>query len=546
MDLISHPIPAVIVLLGLLVFFHEAGHFVVGRLCGIAVDIFSIGFGPKIVGFEVRGVKYQLSWIPLGGFVKFYGMTANEKVPEGVSGIAFREASLPKRMATVSAGPIANLILAFVAYTILGMSGVPHAPAIIGTIQQGSAAEEAGFEFLDKVVSINGDAIEDWPDMRDIITKSPNKPLDVVVLREGEEFNIRLIPAAVEAKDIMGNQVQVGRAGIANGMLSSVVAVTERNSEAHKAGIKTGDKITAIKRDGEWVKVTYWYNLVVYINQAIASDQALVELRTEDAKEIKLNLGSAEDISDLGLIDAQLVVDKAESPSDSVLKTGDRLIKWGSTELAEIFKLGELQSNNIKPQVQFTIQRGFDVINVQVPMEQFERQLPSGKKTIYILAASFMGNLIEPEREIEKYDSLGAAIWYGMSETAVKTTFLAKTLGKLISGNVPLKALGGPMMIAKVAGDAAKAGWQAFLETLALISVNLAVLNMFPIPVLDGGQLVLLGAEGIRRKKLSESAIENFQKIGFVMILALVVLATYNDLSRFWVSMLKSVSGVFQ
>jgi len=546
MDFISHPIPAVIVLLGLLVFFHEAGHFVVGRLCGIAVDIFSIGFGPKIVGFQFRGVKYQLSWIPLGGFVKFYGMIASEKVPEDVSGIAFRDASLAKRMATVSAGPIANLVLAFVAYTTLGMNGIPHAPAVIGTIQHGSAADVAGFEFLDKVLSIDGKNIEDWPAMRGIITKSPNKPLDVVVLRDGEKLNISLVPGAIEAKDIMGNQVEVGRAGIANGMLSSVVAVISKNSPAVKAGMKTGDKVTGIKIGSEWSKVTYWNDLVAHVDEAVAAKQADIELQVEGSEPVMLVLTSANSISDLGLSDAQLVIDKPESPSDSVLKHGDRLIAWNSTKLQEIFKLAELQSVNVEPKVKLTIQRGFKVIDVDVPMEQFERQLPSGRKTIYILAASFMGNLIEPERVIEKYDTLGSALWFGVTETAQKTTFLAKTLGKLISGNVPLKALGGPMMIAKVAGDAAKAGWQAFLETLALISVNLAVLNLFPIPVLDGGQLVLLCAEGVRRKRLSEVAIENFQKVGFVMVLALVVLATYNDLSRFWVTMLKSVSGVFE
>jgi regulator of sigma E protease len=116
----------------------------------------------------------------------------------------------------------------------------------------------------------------------------------------------------------------------------------------------------------------------------------------------------------------------------------------------------------------------------------------------------------------------------------------------LVSGDVPLKALGGPMLIAKVAGDSARRGLQTFLSSMALISINLGVLNLFPIPVLDGGQLILIGAEAVRRRPLRATAVENFQKVGFAMILALVVLATYNDLSRFWKSMLESVVGVFQ
>jgi regulator of sigma E protease len=115
-----------------------------------------------------------------------------------------------------------------------------------------------------------------------------------------------------------------------------------------------------------------------------------------------------------------------------------------------------------------------------------------------------------------------------------------------VTGDIPLKALGGPMLIAKVAGDSARRGWQTFLGSMALISINLGLLNLFPIPVLDGGQLVLMGAEAVRRRPLRESSVENFQKVGFAMILALVVLATYNDLSRFWKSMLESVVGIFQ
>jgi regulator of sigma E protease len=102
------------------------------------------------------------------------------------------------------------------------------------------------------------------------------------------------------------------------------------------------------------------------------------------------------------------------------------------------------------------------------------------------------------------------------------------------------------MLIAKVAGDSARRGWQTFLGSMALISINLGLINLFPIPVLDGGQLVLIGVEGVRRRPLREAAIENFQKIGFALVMALVVLATYNDLSRFWRSMLESVVGIFK
>jgi regulator of sigma E protease len=156
------------------------------------------------------------------------------------------------------------------------------------------------------------------------------------------------------------------------------------------------------------------------------------------------------------------------------------------------------------------------------------------------------GQLVDPDPIVEIYDSPVDAVAYGVKETARQTGELVRNVASLITGDIPLKSLGGPMLIAKVAGESARRGWQTFLNSMALISVNLGLLNLFPIPVLDGGQLVLMIAEGLKRRPLREAAIENFQKVGFAMVLALVVLATYNDLSRFWKSMLRSVVGFFQ
>jgi regulator of sigma E protease len=173
-------------------------------------------------------------------------------------------------------------------------------------------------------------------------------------------------------------------------------------------------------------------------------------------------------------------------------------------------------------------------------------QKPEGKATVYQLPVMFWGQPEDPPMLIEKYSNPFEALGYGVRETVAQTGELVKNVTSLITGDIPLKALGGPMLIAKVAGDSAKRGWQTFLGAMALISVNLGLLNLFPIPVLDGGQLVLMGVEGAKRGPLKEASIENFQKVGFAMILALVVLATYNDLSRFWKSMLESVVGIFQ
>jgi regulator of sigma E protease len=212
----------------------------------------------------------------------------------------------------------------------------------------------------------------------------------------------------------------------------------------------------------------------------------------------------------------------------------------------DVFTLREQLLANTSPTVTVTILRHLQRRDVEVPLKGIEAQRADGPVTIYTLPVSFWGQSIEPEPVIEKYDSPFAALAYGLKQTGAETRELIGNVVSLITGDIPLKALGGPMLIAKVAGDSARRGFQTFLGSMALISINLGLLNLFPIPVLDGGQLVLMGAEAVRRRPLREAAIENFQKVGFAMILALVVLATYNDLSRFWKSMLESVVGLFQ
>ena len=154
-----------------------------------------------------------------------------------------------------------------------------------------------------------------------------------------------------------------------------------------------------------------------------------------------------------------------------------------------------------------------------------------------------MGERIKPEPYMEKYDGFFAPVWYGITNSLKLSGQIVGALVGLITGDVPLGALGGPMLIAKVAGDSAALGLAAYLSTMAIISINLCMINLFPIPVLDGGQLVMLAAEAIKGSMLSEAAIENYQKIGFVMVMGLVLLSTYNDLGRFWASMLRTVGG---
>ncbi len=575
----THPLPAVVILLGVLVFFHEFGHFVVGRLSGIAVEIFSIGFGPRLFGFTYRGTDYRLSGIPLGGYVKFAGAHPAEDVPEGLPGIAFRDASLPRRALTILAGPLANFLLAVIVYSVLGMDGISHPPPSIGEVIEGSAAEAAGIKPGDRIAQIGETPVVTWRDIESTISQAPGKRLDVVVERDGKRVPLVLTPAEIKTQDGAGRAVTIGRAGIALGRLPAMFAVIE-DGALRRAGVATGERVVGLKVGAETSVTIASMTELLHKLTAAAKTEDAVTLTIEAAhpprdddeslsgsgekkakpvpvtREVGLSLKTLKTLPEpfskkatlaaLGVADAQLTVGNATDGAKASLSPGDVLLAWNGRPLRDLYALREELIANTEPKAKLDIARGLERQAVEIDLKPVEVQKPEGKATIYQLTVLFWGQPEEPPPIIEKYDGLVAAVGYGLRETKAQTKELFRNVMSLISGDIPLKALGGPMLIAKVAGDSAKRGWQKFLEALALISVNLGLLNLFPIPVLDGGQLLLMGAEGLKRKPLREAAVENFQKVGFAMILALVVLATYNDLSRFWKAMLESVVGLFQ
>src|SRR5438270_7875605 len=211
--------------LTIVVFFHELGHFLVARLCGVKVLTFSIGFGPELLGFNDRhGTRWKLSAIPLGGYVKFFGDENAASVPDAqtinqMSEEERRESFFFKpvvqRAAIVAAGPIANFLLAIVIFAgVFTFYGKQAAPARLDTVQPNSAAQAAGFKPSDLIVSINGRKIETFTDMQRVVSTSAGQTLDIEVDRGGERLHVKATPALTELKDNFGNVHRIGVLGI--------------------------------------------------------------------------------------------------------------------------------------------------------------------------------------------------------------------------------------------------------------------------------------------------------------------------------------------
>lgn len=577
---LSHPVVAMVVLLGALVFFHELGHFLVGRLCGIAVEIFSIGFGTPLFKYRSGLTEYRVCLIPLGGYVKFYGAVPAEEVPDEVVGQEFWRANYSRRMLTVAAGPVANFILAVVAFAVLGGAGIPHPPSVLGDILVDSPAELAGLFPGDRLVAIDAKPVTRWRELEAAVSKSPGQQMIWTVERSGKQLSgeqrsgeqrsgerrdFALTPALVEVENMLGRKVKIGRAGVSLGIVPSFISVKSEDSWAARSGLRTGDLVETIQcgDDGEVQAPPGYGELIIALRKTIAecstsivfnirrTDQALrlaaVKPSGSDvasARQDISNYGSVREFAKaLGIEDGQLVITSGDEALPPGLRSGDRLTGFSGSPVASIFALRDLVLANQSDVVDLQVVRDFKSLTVAVKLKPVDAQKAEGRVTVYTLPFSFIAQPSEPAPVIEKYDGLWQSTKYGFEETGRQMVAITGALFHLVIGEIPIKALGGPIMIAKVAGDSAKLGWQAFLTSLALISVNLGLVNLIPIPVLDGGQMVLFTVERILRRPVSMRVMESFQKVGFIFIGALILLATYNDLSRFWKSMLAALVG---
>ena len=353
-----------IFVLTLIVFVHEYGHFIVGRWCGVKAETFSIGFGREIVGWsDKRGTRWKVGWIPLGGYVKFEGDANAASMPSTPeleaqaqrSATNFHGKAVWQRSLVVAAGPIANFILAIALFSmVFAVVGVPVTSPQVDKVVEASAAEKAGVQPGDIIVSVNGEAIETFSDIQRIVMPRAGEALPVVIERKGEEVRVTLTPQATEVDDGFGGKVRIGLIGVSNDQTSR-----------------------SFERKG----------------------------------------------------------------------------------LIESLQLGTLET------------------------------------------------------------------WRVVEGTG---HFIAR----IFAGHGGADQLGGPIAIAQISGQAASLGFYELLRMAALLSVSIGLINLFPIPMLDGGHLVYYAIEALRGKPVGAKAQEIGFRIGFAMVLALMVFSTWNDIMR--------------
>lgn len=543
--LFSHPVVAVIVVLGLLIVFHELGHFLSARLCGIGVEVFSVGFGPTLIQFKWRGVVYRIAAIPLGGYVKYWGVGEAELKGTEPNGIALPDAPVWAKLFTVFAGPGANFVLAILIFSVMGFFGLKHPAPIIGSVMPDSPALRAGLESGDKILRIGEREILSWTDLHEEISEHPGESLRVEVMRNGRPLSFSVVP---ETKT-EGAQT-FGRIGVGYGFFPSVMAVQPDSIGAHR-GLEVGMVVTGLSYGGSHHQIVTWPGFLSHLE--LSFNQNVTELDLEVKKldgtrhvaristsvwgEARSEELSGRDLARLlGLTSGNLVLFEIPASLSDHLQVGDHVLALNGVPVSSLYGFHQELERVTEPSAQILVRRNREELTVTVPLIPYDLQLPEGRRTFFRFEGGFT-RLETPEPVTEQYGFFGS-IGYGFASCWKFSIKIIEGIWGLITGSVPLASIGGPIAIAKFAGDTAKAGLESFFSYTALISINLGLVNLLPVPILDGGQLVVFSLEGLRRKRLSEEALDKVNKFGLMILVALFLLATYNDLSRFWTDLL--------
>jgi regulator of sigma E protease len=351
--LIGINIISVIVLLGVLIFAHELGHFLMAKRAGVGVLKFSLGFGPRILGKKIGETEYLLSLIPLGGYVKLLGESPGEELTQEDQKRSFQAQTVWKRIAIVAAGPVFNVLLAIMIFTVVNMTGLPALTAEVGMTHPDSAAMESGIEAGDRITAIGGKSVTKWDEISEIVSKSDGMPLLITLQRNGLPLDIKVTPKAMKTRNLFGEEV-------------------------------------------------------------------------------------------------------------------------------ELYKIG------ISPTSHTVVQR-------RNPLSAFGE---------------------------------------GIRQTWVISKLTVISIVKMFQGVVSPKTMGGPILIAQIAGAQVKEGVVPFLLFMALLSINLAILNLLPIPVLDGGHLLFYGIEALTGREVNLRWREIAQQVGFALLILLMIFVFMMDIER--------------
>ena len=541
-----------LILLGLLIFVHEFGHFLVAKWCGVQVEVFSLGFGKKILKTKRGSTTYCISAITLGGYVKMFGDDPTTKVPPEEQKKAFLYKPVFQRIAIVLAGPLMNFIFAIPLFMAVGLNGEKVPGPELGDIESDTVAYELGFRSGDKVLSVNGQGVANWHQIQEMIKASPEKEMEFRVLHmvTSEESLIKATPKWATNDNILSLDTQIAKIpGLVSSGRASLVGISHPNSPAAKAGFSSFDIINSI--NGQKILTFRQLNPLLESLTSAENLEFKVKNYTPNKKSVERTIilknlqallserlpnQSMTDLIGFEKTDLYLLKIKENSPAFKAgLKKGDKILslngkkmnKW--TQVLETVKSYRLEDNSIH----FVVQRQGKAVELDITPQitniMNRRQQEEQRFTVGIIPA-ILDTPGEPV--LFRVSNPIEAVTFGFNKTVEWTQIIAVSFLRIVTAQVSHKNIGGVITIGRVASQSFEVGISAFLKMMAIISINLFLINLLPVPILDGGHLVFFTIEALRGAPLSMRKMEIAQQVGLILLISLMVLSLFNDITN--------------
>ncbi|MBI4953266.1 MAG: RIP metalloprotease RseP [Myxococcales bacterium] len=547
-------------LVSVLIFVHELGHFVWAKIFGVKVLMFSIGFGPKLVRLRGRETEYCIGLLPLGGFVKMLEENRQEPVLPEDRPRTFEAQKLWKRVIIVLAGPAMNILFPVLLYLGVFLGESDFTPPTIGIVLPGHAAD-GKLRPGDRVLEIDDVHISTFAELRRVVGKHPGKDLHFKVFRDNEHVDVHITPEERLIEKPFELVEREGSIGVMPNEPAAVVGVGEAASPAYRAGLRTFDRVTEVagtpvetladleavvaQNKGETVPVTYLRPVRVPdalggLGEVSVYESGVAALTPEPT--------GADMRVRTGMESADLYVSEVEERSaewNAGLRPGDRITALGDHELVTWSML--VEKLDAAPERAHTLHWLRDGARhsgtIELRRESWTDEFGNARVRFVMRTAHWLPTVQQPPAG-------GPSFWHyalpsAIDETVDVVQFIVVGISRIVQGKVSLSTLGGPIAVYDVVGQESAKGASYFLWAMAVISINLGLINLLPIPMLDGGHLLFFGIEAILRRPLPLRVREVASFFGMVLLAVLMALALKNDVEKRWDIILAQFKDLF-
>lgn len=540
---------AALVLIAVLVTVHEFGHFLVAKALGVQVQVFSIGFGHRLFGFRWAGTDYRVSALPFGGYVRMagadpYGDGGADDDEPVAPGRGFMDKPPWARLLIVAAGPAMNLALPVAVFAVLYALGEPQPRADVGQVDRGSVAEAAGVRPSDRIAAVNGEATSTWVDVLEAFDRAPQDPVVLRVARgEAPPFDVTLdLPGVAELP------LNPYTYGILNTAPDATIGVDDPASPAGRAGLRTGDRLLAAA--GQELRT------INDVRAALLGPGPIALTYARGKETLSTSLVPAEGwiatpaegddpvYQRTGVTTATLFVDRfgeASAAEAAGLRVGDRLLRidertianWADVVRAVSASAPEPAPGAVARALRVVVRRDGQVQEIAVTPAVTRTTDDLGRYELRPLLGIAGGGAMMAAPEVPRPYPPVESVRRATRATVGLAGFVVEQLGMLVTGEASAKdSLGGPIEIFRQASAAWLRGAFEWARHLGMFSISLGVINLVPVPVLDGGQLVVYGWEWIRGRPLPLRLRERAQQVGVIFLVLLMLFVLAFDVHR--------------